>query len=195
MTGPIIRKGHRNRGRFAPRVRPVIAIGVRILSEGLRIRYMDYGLSLSRDKNRFVLPADFRKALIQSSGENLMYLDFHETLPCLIGFGASRIDELEAKFERDQRLAEERGQDFDEFEEYAKRLGGFVPVKFDDSGRFIMPANVKEGFAFGKSLFFYGAGRFFTIWNPLLLLEQGDAWAKAKMHCAAQMKSMKVDGL
>lgn len=156
---------------------------------------MDYGLSPSRDKNRFVLPADFRKALNKSSGENLMYLDFHETLPCLIGFGASYIDEIEDRFERDQRLAEERGIEFDALTEYSRRMGGFVPVKFDESGRFIMPANVKEGFAFGKSLFFYGASKFFTVWNPLRLLEQGDAWAKAKMHCAAQMKAMKVDGL
>lgn len=156
---------------------------------------MDYGLSPSRDKNRFVLPAGFRKTLTTASGENLMYLDFHKTLPCLVGFGTSYIDEIEAKYERDKQLAEERGTEFDEIEEYTQRLGGFVPVKFDESGRFIMPANVKEGFAFGKSLFLYGSGPIFTVWAPLVLLEQGDAWAKAKMHCAAQMKALGIDGL
>ena len=136
------------------------------------------------DKSRYVLPPLFRKAVKDSSEGRVLCLAKHDRWTCLVGFGLSRKDELEAQLDREEERALRLNLDFDR-ETRSSQLNGFVELPFDDSGRFVMPdylrrlANVEGG------LFVQGGGRFFTLWNPAELAKMGDDWAAAKAACEA----------
>ena len=56
-------------------------------------------------------------------------------------------------------------------------------MPFDDSGRFVMPDWLARLGGIENGLFFNGAGRFFTIWNPAELARMGTEWAQAHAAC------------
>ena len=134
------------------------------------------------DKNRFVLPPLFRKAVKESSEGRTLCLAKHAQWDCLVGFGLSRKAELEAQLDREETLAYQAGRDFDR-DTRASQLFGFVELPFDDSGRFVMPDHLRALGKIGEGLFFQGGGRFFTVWNPVELNRMGDDWAAAKAAC------------
>lgn len=144
--------------------------------------YSGQAFSPAGDKGRFVLPPLFRKAVKESSEGRILCLAKHERWNCLTGFGLSRRIELEAQLDREENIAIERDRDFDR-DLRAMQLFGFVEVPFDESGRFVMPdhlaslANIEDG------LYFQGAGRFFTIWNPAELAAMGEGWESAQAAC------------
>lgn len=140
------------------------------------------------DKGRFVLPPLFRAAVKQSSDGKILCLDKHPTLTCLVGFGLSRMDELEDQLTREE---DRGGPDFDR-DTRAQQLFGFVQISFDDSGRFIMPDHLRSLARIEDAVFFQGAGRSFTLWNPAELMEMGDGWAAAKAACADFMAKAKA---
>lgn len=133
------------------------------------------------DKGRFVLPPLFRKAVKASSdGDKVLCLDKHARFDCLVGFGLSRMDELEAQLDRE----EQRGGDEFDRDVRAQQLFGFTQVSFDDSGRFVLPDHLRQLGHIDDAMFFQGGGRQFTIWNPAELMRMDDAWAAAKAACA-----------
>lgn len=132
------------------------------------------------DKGRFVLPPLFRNAVKESSGGKVLCLDKHHRFACLVGFGLSRMDELEAQLDREE---DRGGPEFDR-DTRAAQLFGFAQVPFDDSGRFVMPEHLRSLGGIDDGLFFQGGGRSFTIWNPQELMRMSDDWAAAKAACA-----------
>lgn len=138
------------------------------------------------DKGRFVLPPLFRKAVRDSSDGRVLCLVKHERWNCLTGFGLSRKLELEAQLDREEEMSIRLNRDFDR-DTRASQLFSFIEVPFDDSGRFVMPDHLRSLANIGDGLYFQGAGRFFTMWNPASLQEMGADWDAAKAACANLM--------
>lgn len=136
------------------------------------------------DKGRYVLPPLFRKAVKESSEARILCLTKHDRWNCLVGFGLSRKEELEAQLDREEERSIRLGLDFDR-ETRSSQLNGFVELPFDDSGRFVMPEYLRKLANIGDGLFVQGGGRFFTLWNPEELARMGDDWAAAKAACEA----------
>jgi MraZ protein len=154
---------------------------------GLPSKYWGNGISPRGDKGRFVLPVDFRGAVLAASGNSpILCLDSHHKLPCLVGFGLSRAEGFADQILHEERVALERGEPFDR-EERAAQLSGFVRSKFDDSGRFILPDYLGEAIEAGEALYFHGGDSHFTIWAPDVLFTMGDGWRSAKATCRALM--------
>lgn len=161
--------------------------------EDKAVSYSGQDFSLQGEKGRFVLPAEFRKTVRASSGgERILCLAKHDRWNCLTGFGLSREAALQDQIEREERIAIERGQDFDR-ELRAMQLFGFSKLPFDDSGRFVMPERFVKLANIGDRLFFQGAGLFFTIWNPAELAKLGSGWEGAQAACA-ELEAQAVAG-
>ena len=158
--------------------------GIGLVTDAVFAGYSGQAFSLAGDKGRYVLPPPFRKAVIESSDGNTLCLAKHDRWKCLVGFGLSRRQELEQQLDREEAAAMSRDRDFDR-ETRAMQLNGFVEFPFDKSGRFVLLDYLRELAGIDDCLFFQGAGRFFTVWNPRHLQEMGDDWAAAKAACAA----------
>ncbi len=147
--------------------------------------YSGQGYSPRGEKNRFVLPPQFRRVVKDSSGgARVLCLAKHDRWDCLTGFGLSRAGDLETQIDREEELAAARGTDFDR-ELRAIQLYGFAEVPFDDSGRFIMPEHLIGLARIDDGLYFQGAGGVFTIWNPAQLAAMGNGWEAAQGACLA----------
>ena len=155
--------------------------------------YSGQAYSAAGDKSRYVLPPLFRKAVKESSDGRTLCLMKHPTWNCLVGFGTSRKEELEAQLDREEELAARVGRDFDR-DTRASQLFGFNELPFDDSGRFVMPDHLRDLGGIEDGLFFQGGGRFFTLWNPAELAKMGDDWAGAKAACASLTQDAKGKG-
>ena len=154
------------------------------MEAGKAVNYSGQGFSLMGEKGRFVLPPDFRKAVRESGrGERVLCLIKHPRWTCLTGFGLGRENEFEAELDREERIALDRGTDFDR-EERANQLYGYAKVPFDDSGRFVLPERFFKLGALAASAFFQGGGKSFTIWNPDELAKMGPGWEDAQSACA-----------
>ena len=152
--------------------------------EDKAVSYSGQDFSLQGEKGRFVLPADFRKAVrLSSGGDRVLCLAKHDRWTCLIGFGLSREAALEAQIDREERIAIERETEFDR-ELRATQLFGFSKLPFDDSGRFVLPDRFLKLARIEDRLYFQGAGGFFTIWNPIELAKMGTGWDGAQAACA-----------
>ncbi len=151
---------------------------------GFPSNYFGNGFSPRGDKSRFVLPTDFRTTVQAASDAQILCLDLHHKLPCMVGFGLSRANGFGDQILHEERVALERGEPFDP-DERAAQLFGFLRTKFDDSGRFILPEHLAEQARVGDSLYFHGGGSHFTIWAPEVLFTMGAGWDSAKATCRA----------
>lgn len=151
-------------------------------------QYNGQAYSPAGDKGRFVLPPAFRKAVKDSSGGvKTLCLAAHDKYDCLVGFGLSRIDQLEVQLEKEEERAIRLGlEDFDP-DVRAQQLFGFEQIPFDDSGRFIMPEHLKELGQVGEGLYFHGAGKFFFVWNPAELAQMDASFRGAQATCRTLM--------
>lgn len=149
-----------------------------------QVIYSGQGFSLRGEKGRFVLPPAFRKAVAESSDGKVLCLARHERWNCLTGFGLSRSAELEAQIEREEENAIRRGIDFDP-DLRRIQLFGFAELPFDSSGRFVMPDHLAGLGGLEESVFYQGAGNFFTLWNPEELYRMGEGWEGAQAACRA----------
>ena len=61
------------------------------------VTYSGQDFSLRGEKGRYVLPPEFRKAVIESSRGKTLCLAKHERWKCLTAFGLSREPELNAQ--------------------------------------------------------------------------------------------------
>jgi MraZ protein len=156
---------------------------------GRPVSYSGQGFSLKGDKERFVLPAGFRKAVRESSqNRNVLCLAKHDRWPCLIGFGLSRVAALEVQLDREEALAAQAGRDFDR-DLRGFQLFDFTETGFDDSGRFVIPQHLRALGEVSGALYLQGAGPFFTLWSPAVLLAQdGPQWASAQAACSSLME-------
>lgn len=155
--------------------------------------YSGQAYSPAGDKGRYTLPPLFRKAVRESSEGRILCLAKHDRWNCLTGFGLSRKVELDAQLDREEDRAAQLGKDFDR-DMRAMHLFGFSEVPFDDSGRFVMPEHLRQLAGIDDGLYFQGAGRFFTIWNPQTLASMGPDWAAAQAACASLLTDAKAKG-
>ncbi len=147
------------------------------------VSYSGQGFSLLGEKGRFVLPPEFRKAVRDSGqGERVLCLAKHPRWKCLTGFGLGRVAQFEAELDREERIALERGTDFDR-EMRAAQLYGFAQVPFDDSGRFVLPERYFRLGGLSDAVYFQGGGLQFTLWNPEELAKMGAGWEDAQEAC------------
>lgn len=146
--------------------------------------YSGQAYSPAGDKGRFVLPPLFRKAVRDSSDGKVLCLAKHDRWNCLIGFGLSRKQELEAQLDREEEMSIRLSKEFDR-DLRSVQLFSFTEVPFDDSGRFVMPDHLRALAGIEDGLYFQGAGRFFTMWNPVTLDGMGGEWDAAKAACAS----------
>lgn len=129
-------------------------------------RYRGQDFSLQRDKNRFVLPTQFRNTVRESSnGQQVLVLVQHHRWTCLMGFGLSRVDEFEQVLEQERERAVQAGETFD-YDARLMELWGVVEVPFDGSGRFVLPDHLATIANIEKEIYFHGAGDYITLWSP-----------------------------
>lgn len=147
--------------------------------------YSGQAYSPAGDKGRFVLPPAFRKAVKESSGGNrTLCLAAHDRFDCLIGFGLSRTEKLNAQLEREEDRAIRMNDASFDRDVRAAQLFGFEQLPFDDSGRFVMPEHLRDLGKVGDGLFFQAAGEFFFVWSPDELARMGPEWKSAQAACA-----------
>ncbi|OYW50941.1 MAG: division/cell wall cluster transcriptional repressor MraZ [Novosphingobium sp. 28-62-57] len=154
---------------------------------GGSVNLVGQGFSPRGEKGRFVLPADFRSDIFTASAnQRVLCLDKHPRLPCLTGFGLSRLADFAAEIDREEEKKLRLGLDFDR-DAAEGQVYGFTRVSYDDSGRFVLPDYLSELGQVEDGLYFHGGGRQITIWNPRILFEQDAAWAIAQAGCRAKM--------
>ncbi len=146
--------------------------------------YSGQDFSPRGEKGRYVLPTEFRKSVIESSGGKTLCLDKHERWTCLVGFGLSREKELNDQLREEKADAIEYKRDFDT-DLRRIQLFGFRKISFDDSGRFIVPEHLAGLAKLTGEVFFHGAGSFFTLWSPEELYRMGAGWEAAQAACRA----------
>lgn len=156
--------------------------------------YSGQALTLLGDKDRFVIPPEFRKIVKASSDDKrILCLAKHDRWNCLVGFGLSREAELEEQLDSEREAALRLGKEYDR-ELRSNLLFGFERIPFDDSGRFTMPDFMRKDGRIEDQLYFRGAGRSFTVWNPAILADQGDEWAPLKSGCAGLLADLAAKG-
>ena len=154
------------------------------VAENAATVYSGQDFSPRGEKGRYVLPTEFRKAVIESSGGKVLCLAKHERWKCLTAFGLSREHELNAQLLHEEERAIRLGRDFDA-DLRRIQLFGFKKISFDDSGRFIVPEHLAGIAGLTGDVFFQGAGSFFTLWNPEELYRMGEGWESAQAACRA----------
>lgn len=96
--------------------------------------YSGQDFSPRGEKGRYVLPPEFRKAVIESSGGKVLCLAKHERWKCLTAFGLSREHELNAQLLHEEERAIRLSRDFDP-DLRRIQLFGFKKIDRNGSGR------------------------------------------------------------
>lgn len=151
------------------------------------MQYWGQGFSPRGEKNRFVLPADFRGDVkTASAGQRVLCLDKHPRLPAMVGFGLDRPRHFHVEIEEEKVRARDEGDTFSR-ELFMAQLSGFRRVSFDESGRFVLPAYLSDMVEVNGGLYFHGGGHYFTIWPPEVLFAMPPEWEAIKASCRALM--------
>ena len=122
-------------------------------------------------KGRVAIPAGLRQAVeANGDGRNLIIAK-HESDPCLIGYDHGWSSLLHARLNRMEDREADAGRDYSRHNPNRRAFGLVEDVPFDASGRFIMPAMLRDRARIADLAFFIGTGDTFEIWNPRLLIE------------------------
>jgi MraZ protein len=156
-----------------------------------RVRYRGQEVTLKSGTDRFVLPPEIRKLVRQSSAnDRILCLQPHPELPCLVGFGLSREEELEAQIDKEEANAIALGQGYNRLKRQTE-LFGFLTFPFDDSGRFVLPSTFIKHAGITDRLYFQGAGPEFLVFNPDAVFKLSDEWAHLKIGCEGALERVK----
>ncbi|MDE2563588.1 MAG: division/cell wall cluster transcriptional repressor MraZ [Sphingomonadales bacterium] len=151
-------------------------------------RYFGQGFSPRGEKDRFVLPADFRASVrAASGGDKLLCLDAHHKLPCLVGYGFDRTETFDTLVHEEWEMAKAAHDATFDRDERLGQLAAFHSASFDDSGRFVLPGYLAEMAEVSDGLYFNGGSEMITIWAPEKLFAMGPGWNAAKAKCRALM--------
>jgi len=123
-------------------------------------------------KGRFVVPADFRKALADT-GESELKITFHPD-GCLRLYTRSIWNEVE------QRMVEARIAGIDRWRRVV--FGNAWDITMDSAGRLLLSPEWRKLARMERKIIMGGEGRYFGIWSE-------DAWAK-QMDCTVQLISI-----
>jgi MraZ protein len=122
------------------------------------------------EKDRFVLPAKFRKVVEESSGARKLLVSRFSQFDCLVGYGESRQLQIDSEPLRKQEKLEGLDPDFDIELEDLGGSGTVEEMSFDASGRFVFPRAARLLAEIEDEAMLIGAGPQFQIWNPNKLL-------------------------
>ena len=154
------------------------------MTANLSASYGGQGFSFEGQNRRFTLPLQMRKLIAESSGKTkMMFVAKHDRWPCLIGYGRSYIHEFSAMLDRQEELANARGDAFDR-DMRAMQLHSFMEVPFDASGRFVLPEAWVKLSKIDDRIFFQGNGDFITLWAPKELYGMGPGFEGPQAVCA-----------
>lgn len=127
-----------------------------------------YALNAIDAKNRLSVPAAFRAVVERRSPVREIVLAPSERAPCLVAYDQSYSPKLQAQLE-----SRFDGAFTDARDAFARQAFGLSePVPYDDAGRIIMPAAMRELGEIERLTLFLAAGDYFELWNPTLFLEQ-----------------------
>ena len=138
-------------------------------------------------KHRLSVPAAFREAVEARSGARAVILAPHARLPALVGYDRSHFARLAEQAER--RFADDFGDAREDF--LRETFGAAEDVPYDDNGRIILPAILKEMGGIGSLAFFVGASDYFELWAPEVFLAEKGRESLVGRRLAALMKARK----
>ena len=138
------------------------------------IVYAGSGLSTIDLKGRTTIPAELRDTVTQSSGENVVCLARHPSLPCLIGFGKAERLQRRADVEAQWQAAVNRGDAFDR-EAAGANASSIFETAFEPSGRFVVQPMLRHFGKLKERAFFFGATTHFLMWDPEIFLKEAPA--------------------
>lgn len=141
--------------------------------------YAGQGLSAIDAKGRVSVPANLRAILEANSDGRTLVIARHPTQPCIIGHDRGWLAELDARLKEEEAREKAAGRPFDYYAAAEDVFGQVDEVPYDGSGRFILPPFFKHKGDLADLAFFHGAGPFFTIWNPRVLLADPTLHPKA----------------
>jgi len=150
------------------------------------VTYTGQGFSLKGDKDRFVLPASFRKLVTEgSSNQNLLFASLHPVHNCLVGFGKDYLDRQAAMIAARTESAFLSGDEFDA-DPVNALFGNAADIGYDNSGRFVMPVHLRNIVGITDAIYFHGFRDTFLMWAPDALAQETDRqWLVAKAACAS----------
>ncbi|SNS61993.1 division/cell wall cluster transcriptional repressor MraZ [Sphingopyxis indica] len=138
-------------------------------------RYSGTNFAVIDGKGRIAVPSQFRNNVpLNADGQRVLWVGFHEKLPCLVAYGQDQYDRLSDEIERDRAAALARNLDFDEDEAFKQRFSYTEAYTLDDSGRFLPNFTARDRVGETGATAFVGSGRRFEIW-----------WLPTLAECAA----------
>src|SRR3546814_3870348 len=106
-------------GKFCPLARGTGARAMAVVTPG---RYSGTNFAVIDGKGRIAVPSQFRNNVpLNADGQRVLWVGFHEKLPCLVAYGQDQYDRLSDEIERDRAAALARNLDFDEDEAFKQR--------------------------------------------------------------------------
>ncbi len=136
-------------------------------------------------KHRLSVPATFRETIETRSGSRTVVLAPAEHAPCLVGYDIGHFEavhaEIAARFAGD--FGPGRGNLARTLFASAETLG------YDDNGRIILPPILLELGELSGPALFLGAGDYFELWAPGLLLASDDVDPRLKRVVRALMQA------
>lgn len=138
-------------------------------------------------KNRLSVPASFREAVEARSAARAIVLSPHPRMACLVGYDRSHFARLAEQAER--RFADDFGDAREDF--LRETFGTAEDVPYDDNGRIILPAILKDMGGIGALAFFVGASDYFELWSPDAFLAAKGEESLVGRRLAALLKARK----
>lgn len=143
-------------------------------------------------KGRLAVPASLRNAVPAGpDGERQLTVTKHATLDCLIAFGSDRLGRQMAEIERDEELANARGQDFDREARARAIFATAETYALDGSGRFILSPMLRMLGRIEDQVILTGAGPQIEIWAPQALIDSPIANDALKMVARTLLEQAK----
>ena len=136
-----------------------------------RALFTGHALNAIDAKGRVAIPAGLRQTIeANGDGRNLVVAK-HEIDACLTGYDRGWARLLHDRLTRAEDRAIDAGREFDRHNPNRRAFALVEDVPFDSSGRFILPAMLRERAGLDDWALFLGAGDTFEIWNPKQLID------------------------
>lgn len=119
-------------------------------------------------KHRLSVPAPLRETIEARSQQKSLVLAPAEHASCLVGYDVTHFERLESRLER------EFDGDFGPGRSDRGRIlfGTTETLRYDDTGRIVLSPILKELGGIDRQALFLGAGDYFEIWSPEVLLAE-----------------------
>jgi MraZ protein len=127
------------------------------------------------------VPAPLRETIEARSQQKSLVLAPAEHASCLVGYDLTHFERLES------RLAREFDGDFGPGRGDRSRIlfGTTETLRYDETGRIVLSPILKELGGIDRQALFLGAGDYFEIWSPEVLLAEPGLDARLKRIVSA----------